>query len=229
MSKTTKIEEILGVKFKNPQLLTQALTHRSYLNEEPGTNESNERLEFLGDSVLSILVSTELFKRFPSFPEGKLTNLRSMLVRAQTLSKIAGLLGLGEFLLMSRGEQSCGGRQNGSILADTFEAVLGAIYLDHGLETAKTFLVKNLFPLIEELASDKTFYDFKSRLQEIIQEKDKVAPTYKVLKEAGPDHNKTFTVAVFTDQKEIGVGTGKSKQEAQQEAARIALESLEVV
>lgn len=212
----------LGVKFTNLDLLTQALTHRSCLNENAKVTVSNERLEFLGDSVLSLLTSQELFARFPAYPEGKLTNMRSALVRTQTLAKIAKSLDLGESLLMSKGEERSGGRKNVSILADAFEAILGAVFLDSGLESAKSLLKKHLFPLIDSIQ----IYDFKSKLQEVVQEQEKVAPTYQVVKETGPDHDKLFTVVVFAGKKELGQGGGKSKQEAEQDAARIALETL---
>lgn len=213
----------LGVKFNNLDLLTQALTHRSYLNENARVTVSNERLEFLGDSVLSLLTSQELFARFPLYPEGELTNMRSALVQTRTLAKIAKNLNLGESLLMSKGEERSGGRENISILADAFEAVLGAVFLDSGLETARLFLGKHLFPLIDTIQ----IYDFKSKLQELVQEKEKVAPTYQVVKETGPDHDKLFTVIVLAGRRELGQGEGKSKQEAEQEAARIALSTLE--
>lgn len=223
----SQLEEILNLKFHRPDLLTQALTHRSYLNEHPEVKQSNERLEFLGDSVLSILTSTELFRRFPEYPEGKLTNLRSAIVRTQTLGKLALSLRYGEFLRLSRGEEHGGGRENLSLMADTFESVLGAIYLDQGLEAAKNFLEKNLFDQMNELLADPGVMDFKSRLQEVIQEKFKVAPVYRVLKTQGPDHDKVFTIAVVVGNRQLAQATGKSKQEAEQEAARIALEALE--
>lgn len=216
---------ILGVKFKNEKLLEEALTHRSYLNENPGQN-SNERLEFLGDSVLQVLSSTELFRRFPEFPEGKLTNLRSALVRTETLAKAAEKLRLGNFLLMSKGEQQSGGQKNYSLLADTFEAVLGAIYLDQGVEAAREFLEKNLFPEIELLSKEEILYDYKSKLQETTQKTLKTAPVYKVLKAQGPDHERIFTVGVFAKGKKLTEGEGKSKREAEQKAAQVALQEL---
>ncbi len=220
------LEKILGTVFTDKNLLREALTHRSFLNEDPNTRQSNERLEFLGDSVLSLLCSTELFKKFPDFPEGKLTNLRSAIVRTQTLGKVAKQLNFGQFLLMSRGEEQGGGRENLSLLADTFEAILGAIYLDSGLVSAKVFLDKHLFSQIESLKNDQSIYDYKSRLQELAQNREKLPPVYKVIRETGPDHAKTFTVTVFAGKDELGRGVGKSKQEAEQEAARIALDSI---
>lgn len=226
MLKTTlsDLEKILGTTFKNQGLLIEALTHKSNLNESAKGSESNERLEFLGDSVLSLLTSTQLYKNFPTYPEGKLTNLRSILVRTQTLGKISQKLSLGEFLHMSKGEERSGGRTNLSLLADTFEAIIGAMYLDSGLETVKRFLERNLFSQIDTLSNDKSNFDYKSHLQEVTQNSERLAPTYRVTKEVGPDHAKTFTVAVYAGSKQLATGTGKSKQEAEQEAARIALE-----
>ncbi len=212
------------VPIKDEKLLEEALTHRSYLNENPGQN-SNERLEFLGDSVLQVLSSTELFRRFPEFPEGKLTNLRSALVRTETLAKTAEKLHLGDFLLMSKGEQQSGGQKNYSLLADTFEAVLGAIYLDQGIDTAREFLEKNLFGEIELLANEEVLYDYKSKLQETTQKTLKAAPVYKVLKTQGPDHDRIFTVGVFAKGKKLAEGAGKSKREGEQKAAQVALDS----
>ncbi len=208
--------------FKNQHLLTEALTHRSFLNEHPEVKNSNERLEFLGDSVLQILSSAELFQRFPDYPEGKLTSLRSQLVRAKTLAQVAFDLDMGSDLLMSKGEEKSGGKTNPSLLANTFEAVLGAMFLDQGLETAKKFLEKHLFPLIDDAKVD----DFKSRLQEITQKENRQAPSYKLLTEVGPDHDKTFTVGVYLKSKLLAEGTAKNKHEAEQQAAKLALENL---
>lgn len=216
--------DALEINFSDPDLLTQALTHRSYLNENPKSKTSNERLEFLGDSVLSLLTSTELFRRFPEAPEGKLTSIRSSLVRTETLAKLAKALKLGEHLLLSRGEEKSGGRNNTSLLADTFEAVLGAIYLDQGLDQTQKLLAKHLFPLIKSISADKAIFDYKSHLQEITQRQNKVSPVYKVLSQEGPDHDKTFTVGVFLNSTLFSQARGKSKQEAEQNAAQIALD-----
>lgn len=224
--KLSDLEIVLKIKIKNPDLFTQALTHRSYLNEDKNFKLSNERLEFLGDSVLSVLTSTEIFKRFPELPEGKLTYLRSTLVRTETLAKVALELKLGEFLYLSRGEEKEGGRKNISLLANTFEAILGAIYLDQGIDKAREFLEKNLFPQIVNLTNGSERYDYKSLLQEIIQEKERSTPVYKVINETGPDHNKTFTVEVTTSTKTLSSGQGKSKQEAEQAAAKAAIEQI---
>ncbi len=219
------LQNILGLKFNDPSLLKTALTHRSFLNEDKNTKVSNERLEFLGDSVLSLLVSTEVYNRFESYPEGKLTTLRSLLVKTKTLGELSQKLKFGEFLLISKGEEKSGGRNNMSLLADTFEAVLGAIYLDSGLEIAKKFLEINLFPLITEVESNTNLHDYKSALQELTQGKLKISPTYQVLEQTGPDHEKTFTIGVFIEGKLLATGAGKSKQEGEQDAARLALES----
>ncbi len=216
----------LAIKPNNHQLFIQALTHRSYLNENEQAKISNERLEFLGDSVLSILTSTELYQRFPQAPEGDLTNMRSSLVRTETLAILSKKLHFGDYLLLSRGEEKSGGRENVSLLADTFEAMVGAIYLDQGLEAVKELLANHLFPLIKDVATEKTFFDYKSKLQEVTQRTAKASPVYKVVSETGPDHDKTFTVSVFLQSKQLSFGTGKSKQDAEQDAARIALDKL---
>lgn len=226
MTDTDNLEDILKIKFHDSKLLLEALTHRSFLNENRQIKQSNERLEFLGDSVLSVLTSTELFHRFPAYPEGQLTNLRSALVRAKTLSLIAKELRLGEFLQMSKGEEKSGGRENESLLADTFEAVLGAIYLDQGLTKAEAFLASHIFPLITVIEKQENIYDYKSKLQETTQQQSKISPTYKVAGESGPDHNKTFSIGVFLGDKLMATGQGRSKQEAEQEAARLALQVL---
>jgi ribonuclease-3 len=225
MTSLEDLEEILAVDFQNPLLLEEALTHRSFLNEDRQSKCSNERLEFLGDSVLELIISQELFCRFPAFPEGKLTAMRSSLVRAKTLGKIARELSLGKFLQMSRGEERGGGRENDSLLANTFEAVLGAIYLDQGLSAAQKFLARRLFPLIKEAGTG--IFDYKSRLQEVVQETERVTPTYRVTAAVGPDHEKVFTVEALAGDRVLARGRGKSKQEAEQSAARAALEKKE--
>lgn len=214
----------LGVTFKDNYFLTEALTHRSYLNENRSVKKSNERLEFLGDSVLSVLVTTELFSRYPDYPEGQLTSLRSALVRTKMLAGIAKSLNLGDYLLISKGEEKSGGRTNESLLADTFEAVIGGIYLDLGLATVKKILETHLFGQIEQLVANKAIFDYKSRLQETVQEKRKISPTYQVMAQKGPDHDKTFTIGVYLGSKLLAKGFGKSKQEAEQNAAQGALE-----
>lgn len=221
------LETNLGVKFKVKRLLEESLTHRSYLNENQDKKLiSNERLEFLGDAVLSLIVSNFLYQRFAHAPEGDLTNFRASLVRTKTLAKVAQKLELGEYLLLSRGEEEGRGRENPGILADSFEALVGAIFIDRGLTTATSFVSRHLFPVLSEIIENKAFRDYKSLLQENMQAKDKVSPIYKVIKTTGPDHNRIFTVGVYSIGKKLGIGRGRSKQEAEQEAAKVALEKL---
>ena len=213
----------LKISFKKKKLFVKVFIHRSYLNEHPNEGlASNERLEFLGDAVLEFLTSKFLYQKFPQFAEGKLTSLRSKLVCERSLAKIGRKLGLGQRLLMSRGEEKSGGREKPALLANTFEALLGAIYLDQGLTTAKKFLKAHLFPTLKEV---KKYRDYKSDFQKIAQEKFEITPTYKILKETGPDHAKTFIVGVYLKKKPWGRGEGKSKQEGEQKAAKKALES----
>jgi len=212
---------------KNQKLFDTALTHRSYLNENPKVKQHNERLEFLGDAVLELIVSSFLFDQYPGKPEGWLTALRAALVKTTTLAEIAKNLKLGEELRLSRGEEQGGGRQNPSLLANTFEAVIGAIYLDSGYDTAQQFIATHLFPETKNIIDQQLLKDYKSLFQEAIQSQNEPTPTYKVIKASGPDHNKTFIIKVFVCNKPWGRGTGKSKQEAEQQAAKKALETLE--
>ena len=221
----TNLEKNLKVSFKNKCLLTQALTHRSYLNEHPQAGRSNERLEFLGDALLEAWVSTKLFHLFPDFPEGLLTSLRTAIVRTETLAKIAQKLKLGQFLLLSKGEEAEGGRKNINLLADCFEAVIGAVFCDQGQRGVNRFLNHILLPEIKKISPDE-LKDPKSLFQEIAQEKYKITPTYQILKSEGPDHDKTFWAGVFLEKKKVGQGQGKSKQEAETQAAQDALEKL---
>lgn len=210
--------------FKNKLLLKQAFVHRSYLNESNEKIGSNERLEFLGDAVLELIISDYIYHKFISFPEGKLTLIRSSIVRTETLARASTELSLGKLLILSKGEEENNGRENQSILANTYEAFLGALYIDQGWDSAKEFVQNTLIPYVPEIIESESYRDAKSQLQEIVQEKQKVTPTYKVVKESGPDHSKTFTVEVFIDNQSQGVGIGKSKQEAEGNAAEQALE-----
>lgn len=222
----SNFEESLGIAFRDKNLLEQALTHRSYLNENRDRPlVSNERLEFLGDAVLSIIVSNFLFQKFGQSSEGDLTSLRSALVKTQTLAKVAKNLHLGEYLLLSRGEEEGGGRKNPAILADAFEALIGSIFLDGGLDKTSIFLANNLLPLLPEIMKSRLLKDYKSLFQEKLQATKRISPTYKVLKTTGPAHDRIFTIGVFGEKK-LGQGQGHSKQEAEQEAARAALEKL---
>lgn len=219
-----ELQTNLNIHFKDEKLMHAAFVHRSYLNEVKEQRESNERLEFLGDAILSFLSSDYLYKKYPEYPEGTLTNIRSGLVKTKSLSETSKELGLGELLFLSRGEEDSGGRNNASLLADTFEALLGALYLDQGIEAARVFLERVLFPKVTNIVENKTYIDFKSLLQEIVQEESRISPTYTVIKTEGPDHAKTFWVEVLVGNTVLGQGMGKSKQEAQQAAAAQALE-----
>lgn len=216
--------KLLNISFKNIPLIKQAFIHRSYLNETKVKTFSNERLEFLGDSILSFLVSEYLYKKYPEFSEGELTNLRSSIVKTATLARVAKDLNLGNFLFLSRGEEESGGRNNTSLLADTFEALLGSVYLDVGLPSVQKILKTLLFPLLTKILEDKLYKDAKSNFQELIQENTKISPMYKVLSEKGPDHAKEFTIGVFAKDKLWGTGTGKSKKVGEMKAAQAALE-----
>lgn len=220
-----KLGQFLKIKFKNPKLLEEALTHRSFLNETKRKIASNERLEFLGDAVLELIVSNYLFKTFPLFPEGRLTSLRSAVVNTKSLAKAAKKVRLGDYLKLSKGEELGGGRNNVSLLANAFEALIGAIFLDQGLRQTENFLKSYLFPVVHKLIKEGFYQDYKSLLQEKSQEKYKVTPIYKVIKEEGPDHNKIFFSAVFIGKQKAGEGQGKNKQEAEQAAARAALDA----
>lgn len=213
-------------QIKNEKLLEEALTHRSYLNEVKVKVESNERLEFLGDSILSFIVSDYLFSKYPDFNEGKLTNLRSLLVNTKMLAGIAKECALGTRLRLSKGEEESGGRENPSLLADTFEAFLGALFLDKGIEDVKKFIYNTVIPQADEFIRKNMLKDPKSRLQEYIQSKKQGSPRYLVTLEEGPAHARKFTVGVYVNEELLGAGSGKSKQEAEEQAATQALEKL---
>jgi ribonuclease-3 len=217
------LQKKIDVTFKDQELLHLAFVHRSYLNEAKKTHTSNERLEFLGDSVLSVLTSHYLYNTYPEYPEGTLTNIRSSLVKTTSLGDISKILGLGELLFLSHGEEASGGRTNQSLLADVFEALLGAMYLDQGIEVARKFLETYLFPNAAGIIATKSYIDYKSLLQELIQQDSRVSPTYHVTKSEGPDHARTFWVEARAAEKVLGAGSGKSKQEAEQAAAQSAL------
>jgi len=220
-----KLEKIIGIEFKNKNLLRQALIHRSYLNEAKDRGlSSNERMEFLGDSILSFWISRELYERFPSLPEGKLTFIRTHLVRTETLYELAKQLMFGNFLLMSKGEEAGGGRENPLLLANSFEAVLGSIFLDSGFEYVKIFLSKQFTNLFNTISDPDSYKDSKSLFQEKVQSEGFSFPVYKLINSEGPDHQKLFTMGVFVEDKLIAQGVSRSKQEAEEEAARKALE-----
>jgi ribonuclease-3 len=227
MSKDFKtFEETAGISFADLDLLRQAFTHRSYLNEHrEATWGHNERLEFLGDAVLELSVTHFLYEKFPDKPEGDLTAYRAALVNAVTLSEIAEAVGMNDYLLLSRGEAKDKGRARAMLLANAFEALVGALYLDQGYAGADAFLSKQLFPKIDKIVKERLWQDPKSTLQEKAQEHEGVTPSYAVLRETGPDHDKHFVVGVSVAHNLIAEGEGKSKQEAEQEAARNALKS----
>lgn len=213
-------------KFKNKKLFEQAFIHRSYLNETKEKLSSNERLEFLGDSIISFVVSRFLYKKYENFDEGSLTNMRSLLVNTKALAQIARELNFGKLLKLSKGEEESKGRENTSLLADCFEAFIGALFLEKGIEQVSKFLTQVLLPKAEIYYSKKALKDAKSLLQEIIQAKKQISPVYKVAKEEGPAHKKIFTVGVYADEVLLGKGSGKSKQEAEKDAAAHALSAL---
>ena len=217
------LEKKLGITFKNKNLLKQAFVHRSFLNENPSFPLSdNERLEFLGDAVLELAVTEYLFQNYPN-PEGELTNWRSALVKGETLSDVSTKLRFSDYLYLSRGEAKGNGRARQLILANTFEAVIGAIYLDQGLDRTRSFIEHQILVRLPDILKKELHVDPKSKFQEIAQEKLGVTPIYKVLKEEGPDHDKKFTVGVFVGEKIMGQGTGSSKQSAEVQAAEQAL------
>jgi len=222
----SKFEKKTGVVFKNKSLLKQAFTHRSYINENRDSNLfHNERLEFLGDAVLELIVTEFLFRQYPAENEGEMTSYRSALVNAVTLADIAEKLGMNDFLLLSRGEAKDTGRARQYILANTFEAFVGALFVDQGYAAAEKFVGEKLFGMIPEIMKTGKWMDAKSLFQEKAQEIAGVTPAYKTLKEEGPDHNKSFTVGVFLDKDMVARGSGKSKQEAEQKAAEEGLKT----
>ncbi len=227
---TKNLSKVLKTEIKDEVLYQTAFTHRSYLNEHPEyKNASNERLEFLGDAVLQLLSSQFLYNKFPKDPEGMLTNYRAAIVCTPSLAAEAERLGYGEFLLLSRGEEATGGRNREYILANTFEAVLGAVYLENGIDHCKEFVERELFYKVDEIIENESYKDAKSKFQEAAQEKFNVTPEYKLLDSWGLDHEKTFKIGVFVDEKEFGVGEGRSKQKAEQKAAKKALDKLKTL
>ncbi len=221
------LEERLGHPFSNRDLLVEALTHRSYLNEHREyAGNHNERLEFLGDAVLELASTDFLFKKFPAKDEGELTSYRAALVNTVSLSETAQALGVNDFLLLSKGEARDTGRARDVIMADAVEAIIGAIYLDAGYAAAESFIQKKLCSKIDSVIAKRSYQDAKSHFQESAQEKRGLTPEYQTLSEIGPDHDKVFTVGVFVGDKEIAKGEGKSKQEAEQNAAQAGLDKM---
>ncbi|MAZ67538.1 ribonuclease III [bacterium] len=225
MKDFAQFEKQIGFSFKDKQLLQTAFTHRSYLNENRGfLKEHNERLEFLGDAVLELAVTDFLYHKYPERPEGELTAFRASLVNTQSISAAATQLGMNDYLLLSRGEAKDTGRARQYILANTFEAFIGALYMDQGYEAANRFIEKSLFGKIDEIVEKRLWQDAKSYFQEKAQEEYSATPSYELVQEAGPDHDKKFISAAKIKGEAVAQGEGRSKQEAEQEAARKALE-----
>lgn len=223
MNPVNQLEKKIGIKFNDPQILFQALVHRSYINEnKPKKLQSNERYEFLGDAVLELWASNQIFILFPQYPEGDLTNLRSLVVRTENLAEVAEKIGIGDFIQLSKGEETHGGRQNISLLADTFESIIGAIFIDQGMDNANFFLETFLLPSVKTISKQKIYKDPKSIFQEIAQSKEGITPHYLTISESGPDHQKVFEVGVYLDDRLIATGKGNSKQKAEEDAARSA-------
>lgn len=226
MKDFSKFEKKIEISFNDKQILTQAFTHRSYLNENPSSKlEHNERLEFLGDAVLELAVTEYLYKKYPRKNEGEMTSLRAALVNAIILSSIAKDMDMEDFLLLSKGEKKDTGKARQYILANTFEALIGAIYIDQTYEVCVGFLEKFLFPRLQEIIDKKLWIDAKSLLQERAQEIVGATPIYKLIKDWGPDHAKNFVIGVYFNNELIAEGQGNSKQEAEQSAAREALKA----
>ncbi|MGM0501663.1 MAG: ribonuclease III [Bacillota bacterium] len=223
-----ELQEELGIKFDDVELLTRALTHKSYANERRNENlKDNERLEFLGDAVLDLVVNQYLFLEYSNHPEGELAQIRSVVVSAPTLAEKSREIDLGDYLLLGKGEEATGGRKRNSILADAFEALIGSIYLDRGLECARDFILDLLIANIQNVEQGNHIQDYKTLLQELLQKNSDNRPQYEVINEEGPDHNKFFTVQVTFKGQTLGVGTGSSKKRAQQSAAKEAIEKLD--
>ncbi|PIX27531.1 MAG: ribonuclease III [Chloroflexi bacterium CG_4_8_14_3_um_filter_45_15] len=220
-------EKSLGVSFANKSLLKQALTHSSYINENPDfVLLGNERLEFLGDAILDFIVAEKLYKEFPELPEGKLTAIRASLVCRDALTEVASSLGLGDYLLLGRGEEASKGRTKPSNLANAMEAVIGAIYLDQGLVKAKKFVLSRLRPRLRKIKAGKITLNYKALLQEFVQRKKTLTPVYRLVEITGPGHEKQFTAEVMVEGEVLGKGTGKNKKSAEMEAAHSAWEEL---
>lgn len=226
MSNFSDLQKQIGVKFKTTALYEQAFTHRSYLNEHHDIPGHNERLEFLGDAVVELLVTQFLYEKFPDKPEGELTNLRAALVRRNTLSEVGKELHFEDYLRMSKGEARNEGKAKAMIISNAAEAFVGALFLDLGLKAVEKFVDKFLLPRLEDIIAGETHIDAKSKFQEIIQERNGTTPHYKTEEVSGPDHDRNFIVGVYVDDKLIAKGAGKSKREAETNAAAKALERL---
>ncbi len=223
----TTLQQTLGIRFKNPSLLEQALVHSSYINENPGfALTSNERLEFLGDAVLGLIVAEKLYQDFPHFTEGEMTRLRAALVRRDTLSRMAKAVSLGDYLYLGKGEEAGGGRRKPVNLAGALESVIAAVFLDQDSTVTRGFVLRLLNGELQKVVDRGAESDYKSQLQQLIQARQQLPPTYQLIKAVGPDHDRRFTVEVRAGDDVLGRGTGKSKKLAETEAARSALERL---
>lgn len=219
------LSKLLGVDFKDRMHLLTAVTHRSYLNEHrEAKQDHNERMEFLGDAVLELVVTDYLFQKYPDKPEGELTSVRAALVNTVSLSEASQQLGVNDFLLMSKGEAKDTGRARQYILANAFEALIGALYLDQGYDVAQAFIANNLFAKTDRIVEKRLWQDPKSRFQELAQEHTSTTPTYQTIGQEGPDHDRVFTIGVYLGKEEVAQGKGRSKQEAEQQAAENAIE-----
>ena len=227
MSDLATLQQRLGISFDDPSLLEQALIHSSYTNENPGVAPaSNERLEFLGDAVLGMVVAEKLYQDFPNFGEGEMTKLRAAMVRRDTLSRLAEVIGLGDYLYLGKGEEASGGRHKPANLAGALEAMLAAIFIDQGLDNARCYILRLLSPELEKTVSRRTISDFKSQFQELVQSRHQAVPSYHLVETSGPDHVREFTIEVRLGDTVVGRGSGKNKKAAETEAARSALEKL---
>ena len=225
------LEDLLGYRFSDRSLLVQALTHRSFVNESGAENlQNNESFEFLGDAVLGFVVSARIYRLFPGLNEGELSKIKAFLVSAANLFQLAKSIRLGDFILLSRGEIKCGGRKKRAILVDAYEAIIGAIYLDAGVESAAGFIQHQIQPIMQQIdIRQLTYGDYKSALQELLHDTGRPEPVYRVVDELGPDHQKTFVVQILIDEEILAEASGKTKKEAQQSAARIALDKIKAV
>ena len=227
MADQNELQKILGVSFQQPELLTQALTHSSYANENPGVAPtSNERLEFLGDAILGLIVAENLFRDFPSMSEGEMTRLRSILVKQETMARVAESIKLGNYLYLGKGEEASGGKDKPANLARALEALIAAVYLDHGSAVTEQLVLEILDTELLKTLYQGAIIDYKSQLQELLQAKTQQTPVYNLIETQGPDHNKNFTVEVRLGNDVLATGIGRSKKKAETEAARIALEKL---
>ena len=228
MADLAALQQTLGISFNDPSLLEQALVHSSYVNENPSL-ASNERLEFLGDAVLGLVIAEKLYQDFPHFDEGEMTKLRAALVRGGTLARVARTIKLGDYLYLGKGEEASGGRRKPANLAGALEAMIAAIFLDQGLTTSNDFVLRLFNEELQRVgASQEAGVDYKSQLQELIQAREQQKPTYQLVVAVGPDHDRRFTVEVRVGDTVLGKGSGKSKKAAETEAAHTALEQLPI-